>query len=57
MKEYRVATIRVDGSAHTLADKLTEMSKGGWDIEGMDVIGIDRNKMLIVASKESNDAD
>lgn len=52
MKEYRVATLRVDGSAHILADKLNDMSKSGWDIEGMDVIGYHRDKMLIVASKE-----
>jgi len=53
MKEWRCATVVInDDVVRTLAKKLDEISEDGWDIEGMDVIGMDRNKMLIIANRE-----
>lgn len=54
MLEWRVARVVVTGQdgSHRLAEKLNEMAQGGWDIDGMEIIGRERDKMVIVASKE-----
>lgn len=60
MKEWRVARVSIIGNdaVDELAEKLNQMAQGGWDIDGMEVIGgstVGGEKMLIIASKEKEE--
>ncbi len=54
MKEWRVSRLPISGpdASRNLADKLNEISQEGWDIDGMDVMGRERNQMIIISSKD-----
>lgn len=57
MKEWRVTRISIIGqnASHELANKLDEISQGGWDIDGMEIMGVERDRMIIISSREKEE--
>jgi len=57
MKEWRVTRISIVGqdASTELANKLDEISQQGWDIDGMEVFSRERDRMIIISSREKEE--